>query len=227
MGEDEYNELILDNMGFNKPIPQYEQVIAVTIYHFYITSEIKENVEPYLDMINILKTAEAHDQIYIYINSVGGALSTTVQITAAMKQAQAHVVTVMEGEVCSAATFIFLSGDDYVVHDNCLFMIHNYSHGVIGKGKEVASRVKFSDIYFKTLANSYYTDFLTPEEIEDVCEDKDLWMGSDEVIERLKARGANVDTEIHDEYIFEDEPVKPKAKAKVKPKAKAPKKPKK
>ena len=158
-------------------------------------------------MINTIKIAEPHDKVFIYLNTPGGCLSTTIQIISAMKQSQAEVTTIIEGQVCSAGTFIFLAGDSYIVNDNCSFMIHNYSHGILGKGAEVARQVKFTEEYFNHLAKNFYKDFLTEDEIAKVCDDSDLWMGSEEVVARLEARGSAVTRISHGEKLFDEQEI--------------------
>lgn len=179
-------EMILPTQLFERPpIKHYTQTIPVNIHHFYLTGEIEDDIERYIELLNVLKTSEPHDTIFIYINSIGGNLTTTVQIINSIKQSQAHVITSLEGEACSAATMVFLSGDKQIVNENCSFMIHNYSHTSMGKGNEVMLRVEFVDKYFKKLAQNLYQGFLTEEEISSVCEGKDMWMDSEEVAHRL------------------------------------------
>lgn len=173
-------------------IPQYKQSIVVNIFHFYIIDEIGDPRD-FLDMINIIKTAEEHDTIFIYLNTPGGSLQTTIQILGAIQQCQGTVVTCLEGEVCSAGTLIFLTGDRHIVNQNCTFMIHNYSQWLGGKGNEVALRVKYSEQYFRKLAYDLYKGFLTDDEIESVMQGKDYWMDSEEVIARLNARNLNLE----------------------------------
>lgn len=168
----------------NDSIKYFKQVIPVTSHHFYITDELAE-VEPYIELINVLKTAEQHDTVFIYLNTPGGSLYTAVQIISAMNQSRATVVTCLEGEVCSAGTLIFLSGTKHIVNRHCSFMIHNYSHWLGGKGNEVSVRVKHTESYFRKMAQTVYKNFLTEEEIEEVLEGKDIWMDSEEVLTRL------------------------------------------
>lgn len=165
-------------------IKYYKQALQVSVHHFYIVEEIG-NVGPFLDMINVLKTAEQHDTIFIYLNTPGGNLHTAIQIISAIRQSNATVVTCIEGEVASAGTMIFLAGHKHVVNPNCTFMIHNYSTWLGGKGNEVSLRVKYFEKYFRKLANDMYDKFLTPEELEDVVNGKDFWMESEEVLQRL------------------------------------------
>lgn len=168
-----------------KSIRQYKQVIPVTIYHFYIVDELEE-VEPYLDLLHILATAEQHDTIYIHLNSGGGRLDVAIQIINAIKSSSAMVITVLTGSACSAASLIFLAGHKYIINPLSTFMIHNYSTISHGKGGELASSVKYNQTFFKKLFKSIYGGFLTEDEIENVVNDKDIWMDSDQVIARLK-----------------------------------------
>lgn len=179
--------IVIQNNNECDKIPQYKQTIPVNLYHFYIIDEIGEP-GMFLDLINTLKTAEEHDTIFIYLNTPGGSLQTTIQIISAMRQCAANIVTCLEGEVCSAGTLIFLAGNKHIVNPNCTFMIHNYSQWIGGKGNEVALRVKYSEQHFKKLAMDLYKGFLSEQEIQSVIEGKDYWMDSDEVIRRLNSR---------------------------------------
>lgn len=175
----------------NKSLKFYKQIVPVTIYHFYIVNEI-EDVEPYLELINTLKTAEPHDSIFIYLNTPGGNLSTAVQLMTAIKQSQACVICSIEGSVCSAGTLIFLSGHKLIVNDNCTFMIHSYSQwGGGGKGHEIASQVRYQESYFRKLAEDIYGGFLSPIEITEMLQGKDIWLDSDQVKARLKLEAEN------------------------------------
>lgn len=185
------------NMMLFPPMPEfdsikyYKQALQVSVHHFYMVDEIGE-VSPYLDMINVLKTAEQHDTIFIYLNTPGGNLYTAIQIISAIRQSSATVVTCLEGEVASAGTMIFLAGNKHVVNPNCTFMIHNYSTWFGGKGNEVASRMKYFESYFRKLAKDIYGHFLTEAELEEVVSGKDFWMESEEVLKRLGAENSAV-----------------------------------
>jgi len=179
-----FDELFLDIGAPDKKVKHFKQVIPITVHHFYLTDEIKD-ADFYLNMINTIRTAEQHDTILIYLNTPGGNLYTAIQIMAAIHQSQATVITSLEGQVCSAGTMIFLAGDKSIVHPNSTFMIHNYSQWVGGKGNEITSQVKYTEEFFKELADKIYGKFLTPDEIALVTQGKDFWMGSKEVCNRL------------------------------------------
>lgn len=169
-------------------IRSYKRGMQISVYDFYIIDEIGEP-EKYLDMIHTLNTAEPHDTVFIHLNSRGGDLYTTVQILAAMNSTQARTVTTLEGQACSAATFIFLAGDTKMVNPNCTFMIHNYSQTTAGKGNEVVQHIGYMNEYFGRLSRDIYKDFLTEEELSTVISGTDLWLHSHEVVQRLSEYG--------------------------------------
>jgi ATP-dependent protease ClpP protease subunit len=168
-----------------KPFKYYESPTGQRIHHFYISESVEEPAK-YIDMIHRIKTAGPTDLVYIYLNTPGGYINTGIQIISAIKSSQAHVVTVLEGEVCSLGTLIFLSGDEFVVNDFCMFMIHNYSGGTYGKGHEQVAQLEAMTREWGKLAHDIYVPFLTEEELERVIKGEDLWMGSDEVRTRLQ-----------------------------------------
>ena len=168
-----------------KPFAYYESPTGQRVHHFYISEGVDEPAK-YVDMIHRIKTAGPNDLIYIYLNTPGGRIDTGLQIISAMKSSPAHVVTVMEGEVCSLGTLIFLSGDEFIVHDHCMFMIHNYSGGTYGKGHEQVAQLEAMTREWGKLASDVYIPFLSEDELERVIQGQDLWMGSEEVRDRLQ-----------------------------------------
>ena len=76
-----------------------------------------------------------------------------------------------------------------------MFMFHNYSGGVVGKGGEMLDRLQHERVWSEKLLRDIYQDFLTEEEIQLMLNNKDLWMDGDEVIKRLEAKKAKMEAE--------------------------------
>jgi ATP-dependent protease ClpP protease subunit len=107
-----------------------------------------------------------------------------------MQESNANIVCSVEGICMSAATLIFLSGDRFELSDHTMFMFHNYSSGTIGKGGEMYDQITHFRAWSEKLFNSFYRDFLTPEEIKSMLDNKDIWLDAEEVAKRLEARVA-------------------------------------
>lgn len=186
-----------------------------SLHEFYISGLIDAS-EEYTTWFDTIRNANQNDVIKIHINSYGGDLFCAIQFMRVLAETEARVICSVEGACMSAATMIFLCGDEIEVTPHSVFMFHNYSGGTIGKGGEMIDQLLHEQKWSSKLLTETYTDFLTAEEIQSMLNNKDIWMDSDEVIIRVNnmitARDAAVQAAL--------EPVKPvKPKKPAKPKA--------
>jgi len=179
----------------------FSKVIG-NLYEFYLSGEIEEASE-YTEWFDTIRNARSTDTIKIYINSGGGDLYTALQFLRVMSETDAHVITSVEGACMSAATMIFLHGDEFEVTPHSLFMFHNYSAGVFGKGGEMFDQLQFERAWSENFLSEVYKDFLTPEEIQSMLHNKDIWMTSEQVMARIELLLAKMATqqEINEETV--------------------------
>ena len=154
------------------------------VYEFYLSGEIEEATE-YTEWFDTIRNARASDVVKIYINSCGGDLYTALQFLRVLSETAAHVITSVEGACMSAATMIFLHGDEFEVTPHSLFMFHNYSAGVFGKGGEMFDQLQFERAWSENFLREVYHDFLTPDEIKSMLDNKDIWLTSEQVLARI------------------------------------------
>lgn len=64
-------------------------------------------------------------QINVYINSYGGEVAEGLAIYNALKRHKAKVTTYCDGFACSIASVIFMAGDERIMNEASLLMIHN------------------------------------------------------------------------------------------------------
>ena len=172
-------------MNFNDSKRIYPQVNAST--HTFYLYEVGDP-EDYIEWYEAMRKAGPHDTIYIHINSIGGRMSTAQQMLRCMNECQGTIIASVEGECASAATLIFLAADGWEVSPHSIFMFHNYSGGVFGKGGEMYDRIEFEKKWAEALMREAYTDFLTEEEMTEMFLGKDQYFTSDEVMEKLNHR---------------------------------------
>jgi ATP-dependent protease ClpP protease subunit len=170
-GQDKYTN------SFSKPVAQ--------LHEFYLSGPVLD-AEEYIEWFDVIRNASAVDTIRIYINSPGGDLYTTLQFLRVMSDTEATIITSVEGACMSAATMIFLHGHNHEITPHSLFMFHNYSAGTFGKGGEMYDQLQFERKWSENFMTAVYKDFLTPEEIQSMLNNRDLWMTSEEVMARLE-----------------------------------------
>jgi ATP-dependent protease ClpP protease subunit len=170
-GQDKYTN------SFSKPVAQ--------LHEFYLSGPVLD-AEEYIDWFDCIRNASEIDTIRIYINSPGGDLYTTLQFLRVMSDTEATIVTSVEGACMSAATMIFLHGHTHEITPHSLFMFHNYSAGTFGKGGEMYDQLQFERRWSENFMRAVYRDFLAEDEIQSMLNNRDIWMTSDEVAQRLE-----------------------------------------
>lgn len=192
----------------NRQQDRFVSRAAVNIHEFYLCGEI-ESADEYIEWFDIIRHAGPTDVVRIIVNSYGGDLFTAIQFLRVLTETEATVIVSVEGACMSAATMIFLAADQFEVSEHSMFMFHNYSGGVVGKGGEMLDRLQHERVWSEKLLRDIYNDFLTEDEIKLMLNNKDLWMDSEEVIKRLEAKKAKMEAEKAAEEADDIEEVEP------------------
>lgn len=197
-----------DDIEMVQPVKQAYRKVAANFYEFYLSGTIGEP-ENYVDWFNVIRSATQADTIKIYINSRGGSADTAIQFMRVLAETDAHVVCSIEGSCMSAATMVFLCAHEFEITPHSLFMVHNYSGGIFGKGAEIYDQAVFERKWSTEFMQHIYKDFLTNEEVVGLLDNKDMWMTSGEVLERCQkmaeARAAEADAAEADSSEEDDE----------------------
>lgn len=184
---DEVLEL-LDELRANKPrkspFDDFVPIIADGNRTEVFLSDAVEDPSNYDEFCYKLSKATVKDEFIIHLNTPGGIIDSAKMIYTAMRNSKAQIVVRCTGTVASAGTIIAMAADELILAPYTAFMIHNYSGGVSGKGHEIKAQQQFVDRELNIFFTEIYRGFLTSAEISQVIEGKDLWMGSEEVIDR-------------------------------------------
>ena len=157
----------------------------------YVSIYLTEGIDSpsiYNELVHELRELSDKDSVRMYINNGGGVIDSAVMITDAMQNCDAEITVHLSGTVASAATFPLMVADKIEIAPYTHFMIHNYSGSLGGKGREAKDHMDFANAEIAKTFKDIYKGFLTDEEIEEVVNDKDKWMGSEEIVERWNNR---------------------------------------
>ena len=156
-------------------------------FDYYLDGYI---VEPsaYRELLYCLDSMQEHDTLTMHINSGGGRLDSSMQLTSAMNDCQGKVTAVVSGMAASGASLIALQAPNIIITPNSQMMLHNAFYGVRGKEGEILSKVKFSEKYLDKVIHQAYDGFLTETEIKHLKIGQDFYFDSTEIMERLEKR---------------------------------------
>lgn len=188
MNEPKLGNPLLDMLNVEKKqTTSFTDKAISHLHEYYLVGEIEE-ASKYTEWFNQMRHCPANDFIKIYINSCGGDLWSAIQFMRVIRECKAPVMVSVEGACMSAATIVFLMADEFEISAHSMFMFHNYSGGTIGKGGEMIDQIKHERKWSESLLNEIYSNFLNPDEIQAILDNKDIWMGGEEVVNRLNKR---------------------------------------
>lgn len=155
-------------------------------WRLYVT-ELDNDPRNHFEGLDMIRTAEEEDVIEILITSPGGRVDIADMYLAAFRDSKAKIITRAIGECASAATTIFLSGDERICEDGCYFMFHNVQWGSGGDSAHVIARSKFYERLYKEKFYGMMAEVLTPLELAELFERAgEIYLTAEEMRERLQ-----------------------------------------
>ena len=122
------------------------------------------------------------EQINVYINSYGGEVAEGLAIYNALKRHKAKVKTVCDGFACSIASVIFMAGDERVMNEASLLMIHNAWTYASGNAAELRKQADDLEKITQASVEAYKAHSSLEEEEIKALMDAETWITPDEAI---------------------------------------------
>ncbi|MEG0667837.1 MAG: Clp protease ClpP [Clostridium sp.] len=123
------------------------------------------------------------DVINIYINSYGGEVAEGLAIYNALKRHKAKIKTYCDGFACSIASVIFMAGDERIMSNASLLMIHNAWTYASGNANELRKTADDLDKMTQGSINAYLEEIsITEDELKELL-DNESWLTPQEAFE--------------------------------------------
>ena len=136
--------------------------------------------------VNLSKQLEALgdvEQIDVFINSYGGEVAEGLAIYNALKRHKAKVTTYCDGFACSIASVIFMAGDERIMNESSLLMIHNAWTYAMGNSEELRKQADDLEKITQASVEAYKShSSLTEKEIKKLM-DEETWILPSEALE--------------------------------------------
>lgn len=123
------------------------------------------------------------DNIDVYINSYGGEVAEGLAIYNSLKRHKAKVRTVCDGMACSIASVIFMAGDERIMNNASLLMVHNAWTYASGNATQLRKEADDLDIISDASVKAYMEHVNISEEELRTLLDKESWISSENALE--------------------------------------------
>ena len=123
------------------------------------------------------------NQIDVYINSYGGEVAEGLAIYNALRRHKAKVRTFCDGFACSIASVIFMAGDERIMNEASLLMIHNAWTWASGNAAELRKQAEDLDKITQASVEAYKAHSNLKEDEIKALMDAETWILPSEALE--------------------------------------------
>lgn len=120
------------------------------------------------------------DEIDVHINSTGGAVAEGLAIYNVLKNSGMKVTTYCDGFACSAASVVFMAGDERIMNEASLLLIHNAWTYVQGNAMEFRKQADDLDKITQASVKSYMRHVSISEEELKKMMDEETWISAED-----------------------------------------------
>lgn len=150
----------------------------ITSYPWKESDVSNFNLSKQLQQLGDVKTINVH------INSYGGEVAEGLAIYNALKNHKAKVRTYCDGFACSIASVIFMAGDERIMSNASLLMIHNAWSYVMGNANELRKQADDLDKITQASINAYMNHVsISEKELKELL-DNETWLDSNEAYDK-------------------------------------------
>lgn len=156
------------------------EILLYDIIGGYDDDCVRQSAKIFIDKLKALGSVR---EISLRINSAGGDVFEAQAIYSYLKTHKAHKTVRIDGLAASAASLVAMAGDEIIMPDNALMMIHNPATVAWGEAAEMRKAAELLDKVRDTLAAVYVAK--TGLEYEKIISmmDEETWMTADKALE--------------------------------------------
>jgi ATP-dependent Clp protease protease subunit len=159
------------------------EVLTVNIYGDITSIPWFENDVTADSIVRQIDAAQDVSQIDVYINSYGGEVAEGLAIYNALKRHKAKVRTICDGFACSIASVIFMAGEERIMNESSLLMIHNAWTSACGNAAELRKLADDMEKITQASVEAYKAHSnLSEDEIKELM-DAESWILPTEALE--------------------------------------------
>lgn len=124
--------------AFPNTTPVRARVISEGVVEVHVYGDLGYDIRA-IDVLDEIAAAGSVETVHVRINSYGGDAFEGLALHARLRQHGARIIVHVDGVAMSAASVVAMSGDEVVIADGGLLMIHEAWAGVSGPAADLRS----------------------------------------------------------------------------------------
>lgn len=136
-----------------------------------------------------LQSLQNVEHIRVFINSYGGEVAEATAIYNQLRDNPAKVTTICNGFACSAASVIFMAGDERLMNRASRLMIHNAMTGARGNAAQLRKAAEDLESINELSITAYMDKVNISREKLQALMDNETWIKPEDAVEMAFATG--------------------------------------
>jgi ATP-dependent protease ClpP protease subunit len=155
-----------DNEDESKHVKQWGNKV---FFYADVTTESVHALYEAVNEANKNATVSTPSEVHLHLNSQGGDAYAGFAAYHILKKNPLPIITYVDGLVCSAATFLLMTGKKRVASKHAFVLIHQVSTGFFGKYNDMIDEMQNTHDLMEACRN-LYTDHTTmsPQRLEEL-----------------------------------------------------------
>jgi len=179
--EDDEDEMFPNKLGYSYR-QEVRSHVTVHLNQPFMQPEYYDNV------VDALRRASPEDVFEFILNTPGGRYDGLISLLDAIECSDALVIANIIGDCSSAGSIFALKCDQVRLGKYAEMLCHVSRYGFNGKSPDNVSHVMHTAKVTENLMREAYEGFLSESEIQEVISGKELYLDSDQIMERLEKR---------------------------------------
>ncbi len=171
---------------FSMHVDEEEKVADIYVYGDIVVPEWQwyESDTSGFSLAKEIEALEDVETINVFINSYGGHVSEGLAIYNALRRHGAKIVTYCDGFACSAASLVFMAGEERIMSNASVLLMHNASGLAWGTAEAIRKEAEDLEALSEASMNAYLNHVnITADEMKALMAE-DRFMKSDEALEK-------------------------------------------
>lgn len=164
-------------------LEKHKQTATITIYGDITSYPWFEGDVSSANLSKQLEALNDVDEINVYINSYGGEVAEGIAIYNALRRHKAKVRTICDGFACSIASVIFMAGDERMMNEASMLMIHNAWTYAEGNAAQLRKQAEDLEKITQLSVEAYKAHSSLKEEEITALMDAETWILPSEAVE--------------------------------------------
>lgn len=157
-------------------LEKHKQTATLTIYGDITSWPWSEGDVSASNLSRQLEELGDVNEINVYINSYGGEVAEGLAIYNALRRHKAKIRTFCDGFACSIASVIFMAGDERIMNEASLLMIHNAWTFASGNAAQLRKLAEDMDKITQASVEAYKAHSSLEEEEIKALMDAETWI---------------------------------------------------